>query len=422
MPDTTEQATIRHNVATWLEANWDSERPLAQWRQILAESGWGCPTWPVEWYGKGLSNTDATVVRDEFRRVGAVGVAAGGGMSLAAATILAHGSDEVKAAYLRPIVTGEHKWCQLFSEPGSGSDLAGLTTRAVRDGDEWIVSGQKVWNTGAHKAHYGMLLARTNWDATKHRGITFFVVNIGQPGVEVRPLRQMNGHASFNEVFLTEARVPVADVVGGVDLGWAVATTTLMHERHLTAPQRRGRREAPQGRTRTEAAAEAAAHQATYSWYPQRAGRADLIVPQAEANGRAADPLVRQAVAQLTAFRRATRWTAERARSARAAGRQPGPEGSLGKLSSSEVARRCNALHTAIAGAHGMLAGPQTAAGGMVAEVLISTPAQSIAGGTDEIQKNILGERMLGLPKEPSVDTDVPFTEVRTNVARRRAP
>ncbi|MDH4365071.1 MAG: acyl-CoA dehydrogenase family protein [Acidimicrobiia bacterium] len=420
MADTATQAAIRREVRAWLDANWDPDRPLAEWRPLLADSGWGCPTWPVEWYGKGLSNTDAAVVTEEMRRAGAVGVAAGGGMSLAAATILAHGSDEVKAAHLRPIITGEHRWCQLFSEPGSGSDLAGLTTRAVLDGEEWIVNGQKVWNTGAHKAHYGMLLARTNWDVPKHRGITFFVLGMRQPGVEVRPLRQMNGHASFNEVFLTDARVPASAVVGEPELGWAVAITTLMHERHLTAPRGRGPRSAPEGRTRIEAAEEAAAYNATYSWYPQRAGRADLVTPRAEATGRIADPLVRQDMAALTAFRRATRWTAERARAARAAGRQPGPEGSLGKLSSSVVARRCNALHTAIAGAEGMLTGPDTAAGGMIAEVLISTPAQSIAGGTDEIQKNILGERMLGLPKEPSVDNDVPFHEVRINTSTRR--
>ncbi len=421
MADTAAQAAIRRDVRAWLDANWNAERPLAEWRPLLVDSGWGCPTWPVEWYGKGLSNTDAAVVTEEMRRAGAAGVAAGGGMSLAAATLLAHGSDELKAAHLRPILTGEHRWCQLFSEPGSGSDLAGLTTRAELDGEEWIVNGQKVWNTGAHKAHFGILLARTNWDVPKHRGITYFVIDMGQPGVEVRPLRQMNGHASFNEVFLTDARVPAAAVVGEPELGWAVAITTLMHERNLTAPRGRGGpRKAPEGRTRIEAAEEAAAYNATYSWYPQRAGRADLVTPRAEATGRVADPLVRQDMAALTAFRRATRWTAERARAARAAGRAPGPEGSLGKLSSSVVARRCNALHTAIAGAEGMLTGPGTAAGGMIAEVLTSTPAQSIAGGTDEIQKNILGERMLSLPKEPSVDNDVPFHEVRVNSSIRR--
>jgi alkylation response protein AidB-like acyl-CoA dehydrogenase len=362
------------------------------------------------------------VVNEEFREVGAVGTGAGAGVSLAANTLLAHGSDELKATYLRPIVTGEHTWCQLFSEPGSGSDLAGLTTRAVRDGDEWVVDGQKVWNTGAHKAQLGMLLARTDWDAPKHRGLTFFVLDMRQPGIEVRPLRQMNGHASFNEVFLTAARVRHDHVVGAVGGGWAAATTTLMHERGMAAAigQRRGgggreRLEAPAGRTRREADAETAAYRETYRWYPQRAGRIDLVEGQARAHGKVGDPAVRQAYAATLAFEQAARWTAKRARAARAAGKQPGAEGSLGKLSSSVTARAAHGTHTLVVGAHGMLTGPATDAGGLVAEVLVSTPAQSIAGGTDEIQRNILGERVLGLPKEPSVDNDVPFREVRTN-------
>jgi alkylation response protein AidB-like acyl-CoA dehydrogenase len=360
-------------------------------------------------------------VAEEFRAAGAVGTGAGAGVSLAANTILAHGSDELKATYLRPIITGEHKWCQLFSEPGSGSDLAGLTTRAVRDGDEWVVSGQKVWNTGAQKAHHGMLLARTDWDAPKHRGITFFVIDMHQPGIEVRPLRQMNGHASFNEVFLTDARVRHDHIVGAPNSGWAAAVTTLMHERGMAAAigQRRSggkeRSGAPVGRTKREADEETAAYRETYKWYPQRAGRIDLIEPQARAHGKAADPVVRQAIASTLAFEQSARWTAKRARAARAAGKQPGPEGSLGKLSSSITARAADRTHTRIIGAHGMLNGPDTDAGGLVAEILVSTPAQSIAGGTDEIQRNIMGERVLGLPKEPTVDTDVAFRDVRTN-------
>ena len=343
-------------------------------------------------------------------------------MSLAANTILAHGSDELKATYLRPIVTGEHKWCQLFSEPGSGSDLAGLTTRAVRDGDEWVVNGQKVWNTGAHKAQYGMLLARTDWDVPKHRGITFFVVDMRQPGIEVRPLRQMNGHASFNEVFLSDARVRHDHVVGAVNGGWAAATTTLMHERGMAAGigQRRGggrspRPAAPPGRTRREADAETAAYQETYKWYPQRAGRIDLIEGQARAHGRADDPVDPPGHRLGPGLRAVGPLDGQAGRAARAAGKQPGPEGSLGKLSSSVTARAAHRTHTLIVGAHGMLSGPDTDAGGLVAEILVSTPAQSIAGGTDEIQRNIMGERVLGLPKEPSVDTDVAFRDVRTN-------
>jgi alkylation response protein AidB-like acyl-CoA dehydrogenase len=418
-----EGAAVRDEVRSWLQENWDPERPLLEWRGLLADSGWGCPAWPTEWFGRGLRPALSAVVAEEFRASGAVGTGAGAGVSLAANTILAHGSDLLKATYLRPIITGEHKWCQLFSEPGSGSDLAGLTTRAVRDGDEWVVNGQKVWNTGAHKAHFGILLARTDWDVPKHRGITYFVIDMHQPGIEVRPLRQMNGHASFNEVFLSDARVRHDHVVGAVNAGWAAATTTLMHERGMAGGigQRRsggggaGRATAPPGRTQREADAELAAYRETYKWYPQRAGRVDLIEGQARAHGRADDPVVRQAIASVLAFEGSARWSARRAKAARAAGKQPGPEGSLGKLSSSVTARAAHETHTLIVSAHGMLSGPDTDAGGLISEILVSTPAQSIAGGTDEIQRNILGERVLGLPKEPSVDNDVAFREVRTN-------
>jgi alkylation response protein AidB-like acyl-CoA dehydrogenase len=414
----TDAATVREEVRTWLEETWDPERPLLEWRGLLADSGWGCPAWPREWFGRGLNPSLLPLVSEEFDRVGAVGAAMGTGMGLVAPTLLAHASDELKGRLLRPIITGEHKWCQLFSEPGNGSDLAGLTTRAVRDGDEWSVNGQKVWNTGAKQASYGMLLARTDFDVPKHKGITFFALEMLQPGVEVRPLKQMNFHASFNEVFLTDARVAHTNMVGGEGEGWRAALTTLTHERGLATNRRPKIPKGPQGRTVREAAEESAAYFKTYEWYPQRAGRADLVGKRAEAHGVAGDPLVRQEAVALHALDQTARWTAQRAQAARAAGRPPGPEGSLGKLSSSNIARAAAHVHGRIAGAAGMLSGPDSPEGGIVAEVLISVPGQSIAGGTDEIQHNILGERVLGLPKEPSVDADIPFREVRTNPTR----
>jgi alkylation response protein AidB-like acyl-CoA dehydrogenase len=363
----------------------------------------------------------AETVQREFDRIGAVGTPAGSGVGLAAPTILEHGSDDLKRRLLRPIVTGELTWCQLFSEPGSGSDLAGLTTRAERDGDEWVITGQKVWNTSAHHAQLGMLLARTDWDVPKHRGITYFAIEMQQPGVEVRGLRQMNGHASFNEVFFDGARVPAANVVGDVGNGWAVALATLAHERRFNpAPQRPdgGARPSREGRCHREAAAETAEHYEPYKWYPQRAGRVDLVPVRAKATGANADPTIRVGMAQLIELARTSQWTAQRARAARALGRPPGPEGSLGKLSSSEIARTAARLHTRIAGAHGMLSGADDGTDGVVAEVLVSVPAVSIAGGTDEIQHNILGERILGLPKEPQVDRDLPFRDVPRNAGR----
>lgn len=410
---------VREEVRTWLRENWDPERPLAEWRSLLADSGWGCPTWPAEWYGRGLEPDQASIVAEEFEGVGAVGAAVGSGMSLAAPTILQHGSDELKTRLLRAIVTGENKWCQLFSEPGSGSDLAGLTTRAVRDGDEWIVNGQKVWTTGAQRAGYGMLLARTDWEVPKHQGITYFALPMHQTGVEVRPLRQMNEHASFNEVFLTDARVEHRDIIGDVNNGWPVALTTLSHERGLSAARYARIPSGARGRTAKEAIEEATEYAKTYVWYPQRAGRADLVPGQAKSTGRDSDPVVRQRVAGLVAFERAARLTVERARAARAQGKPPGPEGSLAKLAGSEIARTASSIHSQIAGAEALLYGPESALGGIVAEIITSVPGQSIAGGTDEIQRNIIGERVLGLPKEPSVDSDVPFREVKTNLPER---
>ena len=405
---------VRDEARTWLEENWDPERPLIEWRNLLADAGWGTPSWPKEWHGRGLPVSLDSVVAAEFAQVGAVGVASGVSMYLVAPTLLAHGSDDIKRRFLRPILTGEHKWCQLFSEPGSGSDLGGLTTRADRDGDEWIVSGQKVWNSGAHKAAFGILMARTDWDVPKHRGISYFCFPMDQPGVEVRPLRQMNGHASFNEVFFNDARVANENMVGEPGEGWRVATTTLMHERSAVATKRP--RFAPDGGPMVEQARrEADEYFSTYKWYPQRAGRSNLVRPEAARTGRDQDPQVRQLLAQVETVRKISDWTLSRARAARSAGKEPGPEGSLAKLNMSVMARLCNTTHTAIQQAHGMLSGPDTAAEGMVAEVLISTPAMSIAGGTDEIQHNIIGERVLGLPKEPDDSRDIAYKDARRN-------
>jgi alkylation response protein AidB-like acyl-CoA dehydrogenase len=301
-------------------------------------------------------------------------------------------------------VTGELTWCQLFSEPGAGSDLAGLATRAEPDGDGgWLVTGQKVWSTGAATADYGLLLARTDPGVPKHAGISCFALPMRQPGVEVRPLRQMNGHASFNEVFLDGARVPAGHLIGAPGAGWTVARAVLARERRLAAarPASSGTGEARPGRAWQEAIAERTAAGEPHKWYPQRAGRPDLVVARAQAEGKAADPVVRQEIAKLIELAWTARWTAARAAAARAAGQPPGPEGSLGKLASTRIARQAARVHAMIGGAHAMLTGPDSPLGGVVAEIIVSVPAISIAGGTDEIQRTIIAERILGLPREP---------------------
>lgn len=411
MSDLTEHE-VRLEFESWFVEHWDPQRPLIEWRELLAGSGWAVPSWPIASHGRDLASWADKVIQDVLREQGAVGPPLGAGMNLAAPTLIAHASAELKGRMLLPTITGAVTWTQLFSEPGAGSDLAGLRTTAVRDGNDWIVNGQKVWNTSAHHADFAILIARTDWDIPKHAGMTYFVLPMQQPGVETRPILQMNRHSSFNEVFLTDARIPAANLVGAQGDGWRVARTTLMHERTYSTLRRPSFRP-DAGRTLAEAAAESAEHFATYAWYPQRAGRADLVIRRAQSAGRTADPVVRQAIADLVSFQRASEWTAARARAARALGRTPGPEGSLGKLAASEVARRCGRLHSMISGASGMLTeldGDDDAA--VIAEVLMSTPAQSIAGGTDEIQRNIIGENVLGLPRERSVGVDVPFRDV----------
>ncbi len=401
---------VRAEVRQFLDDQWDPELSLRVWRDRLATSGWGCPTWPARWCGRGLPGALGRVVAEEMKRAVVPGPPEGVGMMLVAPVLIEHGSEELKERFIRPTVTGEISWCQLFSEPGAGSDLAGLQSRAVRDGDGWRLSGQKVWSTGAATADFGLLLARTDWDVPKHQGITAFVLPMRQPGVSVRPLRQMNGHSSFNEVFFDAAHV--RHVIGEPGGGWAIARATLAHERRLAALP-----PAPasaSGRARREAAAERTAAAEPHKWYPQRAGRPDLVISQAQALGRAADPIVRQEIARLIELSWSARWTAERAAAARAAGQRPGPEGSLGKLASSKIARQAAHVHSMIAGAAGLLAGPESLLGGTITEIAISVPAISIAGGTDEIQRSIIAERILGLPRAPDVSTGIPFRDVRT--------
>ena len=405
---------VRAEVRAWVAANWHPDLALLDWRERLLASGWAVPSWPERWFGRGLPEWSVPVVQAEILGAGAVGIPVGGGTGLAAPTILTHGPDAVRERFLRPILTGAETWCQLFSEPGAGSDLAGLSTRAERDGDEWVVNGQKVWNTSAHHADFGILVARTDWDATKHRGLTYFALPMHQLGVEVRPLRQMNRHSSFNEVFLTDARIPVEFVIGAPGDGWNVALTTLAFERRMGTLGRPQYSAAP-GRALDEARHEADEYYRTYAWYPQRAGRVDLVPERAAATGRNADPLVRQQIARLVELQRTAQWTAARARAAQALGRPPGAEGSLAKLALSGIARQAHLVHTLLAGAEGMLTGADSPLGGVVAEILVSTPAQSIAGGTDEIQHNIIGEKVLGLPREPSVDNDLPFRSLSRN-------
>ena len=408
---------IRAELEAFLDAEFSPDLSLVEWRKRLLAAGWAAPLWPAAYFGRDFSQAEALVVSQVFAERQIVGAAQVGPRRLAAETILAHGTSEQKLRYLPKILTGEHAWCQLFSEPGSGSDLAGASTRAERKADHWLINGQKVWNTSAHHADFGILVARSNWDLPKHQGLSYFLIDMRQPGVEVRPLKQMNGHASFNEVFLTDARVPLDDLVGGEGKGWAVATTTLSIERQGFA---RGRSQgapaaASAGRGYEELARELEIDNEPYTWYPQREGRPDLIMQRAQDTGAIENDVVRQEIAKLICLTEAARISANQVSAHQKSGGQGVlPAGSIGKLGASVIARHAAHVHTMISGASAMLSGPDSAADGVIAETLISVPAISIAGGTDEIQRNIIAERVLGMPKEQRMDTG-PFRDIPRN-------
>ena len=414
MSEVTEDA-VRSEIRQWLKANWNPELGLVEWRNKVIDAGWAAPHWPKQWHGRDLPMALSAAVDDEFAKAGAIGVAKVGIRTLAAATILDHGSDYQKKKFLRRILTGEDTWCQLFSEPGSGSDMAASTTRADFKGNAWVINGQKVWTTSAHKADWALLLARSDWEQPKHKGLSYFLLNMRQPGINVQPLKQMNGHASFNQVFITDAVVEPELLVGEPGQGWAIATTTLMHERRGADGLRVwGKASTRAGRIYDEERAEIATTMEPYKWYPQRAGRVDLVMERARATGKIKDPVIRQEIAKLLIMSKAAEWTARRARAAQEQGKPQGPEGSLGKLVSSNVARQAARVHTYITGADALLTGEDSPMGGVIAEILVSVPATSIAGGTDEIQRNIIGERVLGLPKDPRADTG-PFRDIPRN-------
>jgi alkylation response protein AidB-like acyl-CoA dehydrogenase len=321
------------------------------------------------------------------------------GYGMGAPTVATHGTEAQRRRYLRPLFTGEEVWCQLFSEPGAGSDVAGLATRAVRDGDEWVVNGQKVWTTLAHVARWGMLVARTDPEAPKHRGLTYFVIDMHQPGVEVRPLRQMTGEAEFNEVYFTDARVPDSERLGAVGDGWHVAITTLMNERVSIGGGLVGRSSGPMA-------------EALSLWREHRAGDPS---PSAA--------VLKDRLMRVWSRTEVSRYTNMRAAANRKVG-TPGPEGSIAKLAIAELNKDVYDLCIDIIGLEGTLYGSYEMrrpdrAGGMedpdIRKSFLRARANSIEGGTSEVMRNILGERVLGLPGEPRADKDLPWSQVPRN-------
>jgi alkylation response protein AidB-like acyl-CoA dehydrogenase len=402
--------TVRRDVRAWLAENWREDLPREQWRDRLIDSGWAAPTWPLDCYGRDLPTEARKVVNEEFAAVGAPGTGLDA-FHLWANVIVSLASEEQRARFLRPLLTGEHRGCLLYSEPGAGSDLAGLQTRADRDGEEWVVTGQKVWTSGAKEATHGLLIARTDWDVPKHRGLTFFWFPMAQPGVEVLPIRQVTGGAEFNEVFLDAARVPDAHRLSEVNAGWAALQVALGHERRIMG----GTSFAGAGRPPRElSAAEKQARRE--SAMPGRAGGVDYL-ELARTTGKNADPVMRQRLAHLYTLERVNQWTIQRARADRDAGSSLA---SLSKLAMSRILHLGAQVTSDLLGAESVLEGEEFEVAAEINRSAFAAFFNSIGGGTDQIQRNIIGERILGLPKEPELDRDVPFRDVRKADPTRR--
>jgi len=376
------EAEFRHEVRQFLESLpallAGTDDPLERARLYLGarfDAGLGALDYPTEHGGRDLPRDLVMAYRQESSGRAPAEAGFGIGISMCLPTIRDHGSNELKERFLRPGLRGDEIWCQLYSEPGAGSDLAGLATRAARDGDEWIINGQKVWTSGAAEADMGILLARTDSSVPKHRGISMLVLPMDQPGVEVRPLRQMTGVSHFNEVFIEDARIPTSWVVGTEGDGWRLAVTLLAYERSSLG--------AGGGRQ------------------PISTGRLIDLARERSVN---MDPVVRQDLARLHSQALIVGWLNQRS----------GIHPSVTKLWRSRQGRLASSIACRLAFPGGA-AWDEGAEGEGWAYGVLDSPAHSLGGGTDEIQRNTLGERVLGLPREPVVDRDIPFSEVRRN-------
>ena len=380
---------IRADIRGWLAQNWDAALDRAQWTRRVFDAGWSAPSWEPQWGGRSLTEAQSRIVAQEFVAVGA----RGSGMDrsdLLACTLHDLGTEEQQSRLIPPSVRGETRWCLLYSEPGAGSDLAGLRTRADRDGDDWVVNGQKVWTSFAKAADYGLLVARTDWDVPKHKGISFFIFPMRQPGVEVRPIHQITGESEFNEVFITDARVPHANLVGEPGGGWPVLQLALAYERRLMGDLARTSR-------------------ASRDLKPD----ADSLIGMARAAGKLGDSAIRQEIARVGAYAAVNRWNTQRAK-ATSDRAEAATLMALGKIAMSRILHETAAVQTEIVGPESMLAGPENPVGDAVTFRTLNAYFTSIGGGTDQIQRNIVGERVLGLPKEPEPFKDAPFRDLPT--------
>jgi alkylation response protein AidB-like acyl-CoA dehydrogenase len=382
------ERAFRDEVRSWLAEKHPGPEPEGgleqvmdfrrEWQRKLHDGGWAGIAWPQEYGGRGATLIEQAIFAGEMTRAEAPAPANALGLVMGGPVVIAHGTEEQKRRYLEPILSAEEIWCQGFSEPESGSDLASLKTRAVKDGDEWIISGQKVWTTFAQFAKWCMLVARTDPDAPKHQGLTYFLMDMEQEGVQVRPLVQITGEGEFNEIFIEGARIPDENVVGGVGNGWAVAITTLMNERAGLAF-------------------------AAIAGIANGLKRLGALAAETSVNGATAaeDPVYRQRLAQLHIEAEAMRLNAYRGLTKTMQSGIPGPEGSLGKWQWADINQAISELALEIEGAYGSLdrGAEHAVANGAWQYSFLRSRANSIEGGTTDILKNIIAERVLGLPK-----------------------
>lgn len=388
MPENTKNDDgVRADIRQWLSENWDPALDRGEWNRRVFDAGLSAPSWEPQWGGRGLSDPQSRIIAAEFAAVGARGT----GMDrsdLLACTVHDLGNEEQKQRLIPPSVRAETRWCLLYSEPGAGSDLAGLRTRAERDGADWIVNGQKVWTSFAKTADYGLLIARTDWDVPKHKGISFFIFPMRQPGVEVRPIHQITGESEFNEVFITDARVPDANLIGEPGGGWAVLQLALAYERRLMGDLAR-------------------TSKSSRDLKPD----SDSLIGMARAAGRLGDSHIRQEIARVEGYAAVNRWNTQRAKATRDRA-EVATLLALGKIAMSRILHQTARVQTEIVGPESMLAGADNPVGDAVTFRTLNAYFTSIGGGTDQIQRNIVGERVLGLPKEPEPFKDIPFREM----------
>jgi len=386
---------LRAEVKAWLAQHWtelpdepagdqDARPARAAWLSEVLAAGYAVPTWPAAWHGRGYPNELADVIEHEFAAAGTPG-ARQDKYSIPANTVLKFGTETLKHDIIRDVLTGQATTCLFYSEPGAGSDLAGVRTTAVRDGDHWVVNGQKVWTSSAATADYALLIARTDWDVPKHRGLSYFVVPMHQPGIEVRPLVQITGESHFNEVFITDAVVPGEYLVGAEGDGWRVLQTALAYERSIMGDGARASR-----------------HHTL----------ADDLVGLAREHGRLGDPVLRYHLAKVLALRELNALNNARAKAAAEQGTSSSIM-SLGKLAMANILHAEAGLRTEIAGPETLLAGAENPEADDINFLTLNAFFTSIGGGTNQIQRNIIGERVLGLPKEPEIDRNIPFRQVR---------